>query len=294
MRVLIAGGSGYIGTELVRELEAHGHTVEVLTRSENPTGKQHSWNPVRGEIDQAVIDNTDAVINLAGASISRIPWSMTYEREILDSRIRATTTLVSAITSSASPPAVLLNASAVGFYGDRPGETLTEQSKRGTGFLARVTGRWERAAERAAQTTRVVTFRTGLVVGQGGAFGPLGLLTRLGLGARVGNGDQYWPWIALSDEAGAIRHLLDSELSGPVNLEGPTPATSEEVTRSLAAAMKRWHPFVLPAPLITTVLGTAGKELLLSSQRAVPERLEKDGFEFRYATIDEAIASVWG
>jgi uncharacterized protein (TIGR01777 family) len=291
LRVLVAGASGYVGTEFVRQLKADGHTVDALTRSETNRPGQHRWNPTRGELDPALIEAADAVVNFAGASIAKLPWSSSYQKEILASRIAATDTIVNAINAADSTPGVLLNASAVGFYGDRPGATLTEDSAKGIGFLADVVDEWEAAANKAA--TRVVTFRTGLVVGEGGAFGPLGLLTKFGLAARIGTGAQFWPWIALYDEAAAIRHLLTSDLTGPVNLEGPVPATSEHVTRQLAKAMKRWHPWVLPEFLISTTLGTAGKELLLPSQKAVPSKLLADGFEFRYRTVDEAIAAVW-
>jgi NAD dependent epimerase/dehydratase family enzyme len=137
-------------------------------------------------------------------------------------------------------------------------------------------------------------FRTGLVVGKGGAFTPLGLATRFGLGARVGSGAQFWPWVAIFDEAAAIGHLLTSKLDGVVNLVGPTPATSVEVTRALAEAMHRWHAFVIPEAVIRLGMGEAGRELLLADQKVVPKRLLSDGFEFRYPTITSAINAVWG
>jgi uncharacterized protein (TIGR01777 family) len=293
MRVLVAGASGLIGTELVRRLALAGHTVTKLTRSEARAPDEHTWEPAAGLLDPQLVEESDAVIDLAGASISRIPWTLGWKHEILDSRLAATRTLTHAIATASSPPAVLLNASAVGFYGDRPGEVLTEESPRGSGYLSDVVVEWEAAAAEAADATRVVTLRTGLVVGRGGAFAPLEALTRAGLAATLGNGRQYWPWIALEDEAAAIVHLLHADVAGPVNLEGPVPATSGHVTRTLAAALHRWHPWRIPGPAIGITLGQAGRELLLADQRAVPSRLLESGFRFRFETVDDVIASVW-
>ena len=290
MRVLVAGASGFIGTELVQQLEAAGHEVSTLTRGAS-NGSAHHWDPSAHELDASLIENADAVVNFAGASISKIPWSASYQREILTSRLDATGTIADAINAATSKPAMLLNASAIGFYGDRPVEPLTEDSVQGNGFLADVVERWEAAANLA--DTRVVTFRTGLVVGHGGAFGPLGFLTRFGLAARIGSGAQHWPWIALHDEAAAIVHLLTSSLEGPVNLQGPVGATSVEITRLLADAMNRPHLWALPEWLVRRTLGTAGQELLLSDQHGVPQKLLADGFEFRYERVSDAIAATW-
>jgi uncharacterized protein (TIGR01777 family) len=293
-RILVSGASGLIGTELCARLDAAGYSVIRLVRRESRGPAESSWSPAEGTIDMDIINSVDAVINLSGASTGRLPWTSGYKRVILDSRLDTTGTLASAIARADTPPATFLSASAVGIYGSRPGEFLDETSTQGEGFLAGVTEQWEAAAQPAAGVSRVVTFRTGLVVGRGGAFTPLGLATRFGLGARVGSGAQFWPWVSIVDEAAAIQHLLTSKLSGPVNLVGPTPATSLEVTRSLATAMHRWHAFVIPEALIKLGLGEAGRELLLADQKVVPSQLLNDGFEFTHSTVDEAMSAIWG
>jgi len=235
------------------------------------------------------METVDAVINLSGASTGHLPWTAAYKKEILDSRVSATSTLASAISAAQHPPTVFLSGSAVGYYGDRPGETLTEQSTKGTGFFPGVVSAWEAAATHVPKGTRVVTFRTGVVVGRGGAFTPLLPLTRVGLGSRFGSGSQNWPWISLRDEAAAIRHLLTSKISGPVNLAGPNPASAGQVTAYLASRMRRPYLFRIPAGVIRGLLGDAGTELLLTDERVSPELLTGDGFTFEHETVESAI-----
>jgi uncharacterized protein (TIGR01777 family) len=287
--VLVSGASGMIGTELIRQLELDGIAVHTLVRRAPRSATEHNWAPSAGMLDESVLDTMDAVINLSGASISRIPWTGGYKKKILDSRLQTTRTLTEAMNRASTPPSVFLCASAVGIYGDRPAARLDDEAARGEGFLADVVEAWEQAAHTAPEHTRVITFRTGVVIGDGGAMTPLTLLTRFGIGSRIGTGGQHWPWISLYDEAAAIRHLLTSTLSGSVNLAGPTPATSDRVTRALAHRLHRPHAFVLPEALVKVGMGEAGRELLLASQLVVPTRLVADGFVFRHETVESAI-----
>jgi len=292
MRVLVAGASGMIGTALVSALTAEGHDVLRLVRREPAAPDERAWAPSARSIDLRLLDGADAVVNLSGASLNRLPWTAAHKRRILDSRLAATGTLADGMRQSADPPDVFVSGSAVGYYGDRPGQTLTEDSAKGTGFLSDVVESWETAARLAPDTTRVVTVRTGVVVGHGGAMTPLLPLARLGLVGPIAGGRQHWPWVSLRDEAAAIVHLLTSGLSGPVNLVGPEPATAAEVLRALAAAVHRPYGLPLPRPVVSLGLGEAGRELLLADQRVLPQRLLDDGFVFRDATVRDAMTQL--
>ncbi|CAO1650961.1 TIGR01777 family oxidoreductase [Salinibacterium sp. NYA9b] len=287
-RVLVAGASGYIGTELVAQLTAAGFEVMQLVRREPTAEGEYEWDPRAGTADERAIERADAVINLAGASTGKLPWTPSYKREILRSRVDGTRALAEAIRRASNPPVVFLSGSAVGYFGSRPGEVLTDESSKGTGFLSDVVYAWEQAARLTPSTTRLVMFRTGIVVGQGGAFTPLNFLTRFGVGSRLGSGTQYWPWISLHDEAAAIVHLLRSDFAGAVSLVGPTPATAETVTTTLARKMKRPHWFVVPS-FAFRMLGDAGEDLILVDENVQSPTLASTGFTFRHTTIEQAI-----
>lgn len=293
LAVVVAGASGFVGTELVAQLRAAGHTVTRLVRRPARAQDEHEWNPTSGALDPSVLDAADAVVNLSGASLTRLPWTHPYKRRILESRVSATRTLTDAIVRAANPPSAFVSGSAVGFYGDRPGELLSEKSEPGDGYLARVVRSWEAAALPAAAVTRLVNARTGVVVGVGGAMRPLLLLTRLGLGGPLGSGEQHWPWISLRDEAAALIHLAaHSSASGPVNLVAPTPATQGQLGRELAERLRR--PYWLPAPgwAIRLALARAGTDLILADQLVSPDVLNADGFQFHHETVAEAIAAM--
>jgi uncharacterized protein len=289
LKVLVSGASGLIGTELKRQLADEGHTVLSLVRRRPRTFSEFNWAPSAHTIDFSVMDRVDAVVNLSGSPLGRLPWTKRYRRQILESRVQATKTLAEAMSAVARPPRVFLSASGIGYYGDRPGARLTEDSPKGEGFLADVVEAWERAAHLAPEATRVVTLRSGIVIGKGGVLTPLVPLTKLGLGARFGTGGQHWPWISLEDEARAIRHLLTSTLTGPVNLVGPTPATSDRITGLVADRLHRWYNLVIPERVLEIALQDAARDLLLTSQQAVPAKLLADGFRFRHERVEDAI-----
>lgn len=293
--VLMSGASGLIGTATAEHFRSAGHHVRTLVRNRGQSTDQWAWDPAHGEIPAEAIEWADIVINFAGSPLAKLPWTQSRKDTILSSRVDTTKTIANAIATSVSPPAVWLNASAVGFYGNRPDERLTEESVQGEGFLADVVGSWEAATRPAESATRVVQFRTGIVLAQSGALRPIILTTKLGLGTRFGSGAQHWPWISLEDEVRALHHLATSSaLDGPVNLAAPAPATCEQITREVARQLNRPHLLVAPAPLLKLVMGGAADELLLADQLVLPRRLDQDGFRFLQAQVEEGVASALG
>ncbi len=292
MRVLIAGASGLIGTSLTKRLRASGHEVVRLVRREERAADERRWDPPAGEIADGALDGVDAVVNLAGAPLLPGRWSAARKQVLLDSRIEPTEVLAEAVAEHGIP--VLVNASAVGYYGD-PGPSLVdENSPVGRGFLAELCTAWEGATEAAATAgARVVRVRTGLVLARkGGLLDVLRPLFRLGLGGKLGDGKQYMPWISLDDEVGAIVFALENDsLSGAVNLSGPQPATNEVFTKALGRAVHRptfWH---VPGFAMKIALGQAAEEMALFGQRALPRALEEAGYPFRHPTLEDALAA---
>ncbi len=289
MRIAVTGSSGLIGTALVTSLQASGHDVVRLVRRTPRGPGEVRWDPASGEVDLAGLAGVEAAIGLAGAGVGDKRWTDAYKQQILDSRVQSTRTLVTALKQLDPLPSVLVSGSAVGYYGSRGEEVLTEDSPKGTGFLSDVVEAWEAEAFAAQDLgIRVVTARTGLVMAPGGgAFGRLLPLVKLGLAGPLGTGRQWWPWITLDDEVAALEHLLTSRLSGPVNLGAPQPGRNVDVTRAIA---RRWsRPAILPAPAVALrlALGEFADDVL-ASQRMVPERLLGDGFAFRHPTLDAA------
>ncbi|WP_228504868.1 TIGR01777 family oxidoreductase [Curtobacterium sp. VKM Ac-1395] len=294
LSILVAGASGFIGTPLVRALREAGHHVSTLVRREPHTPTEFRWAPGQRPLDPAVLDGADVVVNLAGANIGKLPWTDAYKQEIERSRIDATSTLVEAMRQATTPPRLFLSGSASGVYGDRPSDVLQDDAAPGSGFLADVCTAWEAAATEAPEGVRVVLLRTGIVVGQGGgALAPLIPLTRFGLGSRLGTGGQFWPWIALEDEVGAIVHLATaasaSEVRGPVNLAGPEPAVADRITKRVAEDLHRPYVFRLPEFALKALLRDAADEMLLSSQQMVPTKLLESGYVFRFTQAEIAV-----
>jgi uncharacterized protein (TIGR01777 family) len=291
LSILVAGASGFIGTPLVRALREAGHNVSTLVRREPRTPTEFRWAPGERPLDPAVVDGADVVVNLAGANLGKLPWTESYRREIRSSRVDTTTTLVDAMHAAATPPQVFLSGSASGIYGDRPADVLDDDAAPGDGFLADVCTAWEAAATRAPDGVRVVLLRTGIVVGKGGgALAPLVPLTKAGAGSRLGTGGQWWPWIALEDEVGAIVHLATADdVSGPVNLAGPEPAVAERITKRVAHDLHRPYLFRVPAFALRTLLKDAADQMLLSNQRMVPTKLLESGYTFRYTRAEDAV-----
>jgi uncharacterized protein (TIGR01777 family) len=290
MRVLIAGASGLIGDALTARLREGGHEVRKLVRRETAKSDEQQWDPPAGKIAAGALDDVDAVVNLCGAPLFPSRWSGARKQVLLDSRVEPTEVLAEAVAEHGIP--VLLNASAVGYYGN-PGSTVVdEKSASGQGFLAELCVAWE-GATAAASDARVVSIRTGLVVAKaGGLLGTLKPLFWLGLGSKLGNGQQYMPWISLEDEVRAIVFALENEsLSGPVNLTGPEPVTNTEFTKAFAHALHRPAPWRVPGAALKLLLGQAGEEMALFGQRAVPRELENAGFEFRHTDLGQALAT---
>ncbi|RZQ59432.1 TIGR01777 family oxidoreductase [Amycolatopsis suaedae] len=290
MRVLLAGSSGLIGATLARSLTANGHEVRRLVRRETRGPDERNWDPPAGRIEPGAFDGVDAVINVGGAPMG-LRWSAARKQMIVDSRVEPTEVLADAVAEHGIP--VLVNASAVGFYGDTGSTVVDETAPNGEGFLAGLAARWEAATAPAAKAgARVVLARTGLVIsGAGGLLGTLKPLFLLGLGGRLGDGKQFMPWISLTDEVAALEFALThAKVSGPVNLTAPTPVTNAEFTRAFARALGRPAPWWVPGPALRVALGEQADEMALVSQRAVPEVLRGAGFRFTHTELDAALA----
>jgi uncharacterized protein (TIGR01777 family) len=292
VRIVVSGASGLLGSALVPALEADGHEVLRLVRRPSGGPGEVEWDPAHGQIDTALLAGVNAAVNLSGATIGR-RWTAARKAEILDSRVDSTCLLAESLARLDPRPAVLVSAGGVGVYGDRGDEILTEESELGEGFLAEVGRAWEDAAEAArAAGIRTVSFRQGVVLtSRGGILGRLLRPFRLGLGGRVGSGRQWWSWITLGDVVEAYRFALANDISGPVNLGSPNPATASQFAKALGRALNRPTVFPFPAFAARTVFGEMGEEALLGSQRALPSALLHAGFEFGHPDLDGAFES---
>lgn len=297
MDVIVTGSSGLIGSALVTDLEGDGHRVRRLVRRAPSGPDEVRWDPSRGEIDRAGLEGADAVVNLAGPGIGDKRWSDARKQELREARVRGTTLLAEALAGLDQPPRALISGSAIGYYGNRGDEKLTEKSKAGGDFLAELCVDWEAAAQPAVTAgIRVALIRTGIVLAPGGgALEKILPLFKLGLGGRLGSGDQFWSWITLEDEVRAIRHLLESEVSGPVNLTAPEPETNHTITTTLGEVLHR--PTIFPVPRFGPKIllgGEATETFLYASQRVFPKVLEAEGFTFSHPDLESGLRSILG
>jgi uncharacterized protein len=288
--VAIAGSSGLIGSALTAALRAADHRVLRIVRRTPANSEELHWNPASGEFDVDALTEADVVVNLCGVNIAQRRWSGAFKQSLRDSRIGPTEVLANAVADAGVE--TLINASAVGFYGDTRDRVVDENHKAGTGFLAQLCEDWE-AATLPAQYggARVVLARTGVVLAPaGGAVRSLRALFSVGLGGRLGSGRQYMSWISLEDEVRALLFAIShSSLSGPVNMTGPAPVTNAEFTTAFGSAVNRPTPLMLPGFAVRAALGEFAEEGLLTGQRAIPAALERAGFEFHHNTIGEAL-----
>jgi uncharacterized protein len=292
VRVAVTGSSGLIGSALLPVLRRHGHEPLRIVRREPAAADEIGWDPEAGTIDVDGLTGVDAIVNLAGETIGR-RWTPARKRRIADSRVGGTRLLAEAAAALEQRPQVFLCASGIGFYGDRGDAVLTEAAAAGTGFLAQLAEQWQAAAQPARDAgMRVVTFRHGIVLSRrGGALVRLLLPFRLGLGGRVGSGEQWWSWIAIDDAVEAYAYALEHPLAGPVNLVSPEPVRNRDFATTLARALGRPAIAPFPAFAVRAVFGEMGEEVLLASQRAAPAVLEASGFTIRHRALDDGIAS---
>ena len=285
-RIAVTGASGLIGTALVGYLKSQGHTVQRLVRRAAVSSEEITWDPIAGTVDMEALTGVDAVIHLAGAGVSDKRWTKKYKSEILNSRLLGTTTIAKAV--AIVKPQVFISASAIGWYGESGNRAVVETDRVGDDFLAAVCREWESAADLAGDV-RTVKLRTGLVLyPTGGALGKMLPLFRFGLGGKLSNGKQWWSWITLHDQIRAIAFLLESKVSGPVNLTSPNPVTNSEFTAGLARALHRPALFPVPGFALKIVLGGFSAEVL-GSKKVMPQSLTEAGFTFDYPHISSAL-----
>lgn len=287
-RLVAAGVSGFLGPRLITAAVAQGFEVTKLVRRPAKDSSEIQWDPDSSKLPADALDGADVVVNLCGVGVGDKRWNEEYKRLILTSRVNPTMLLAERCAAAKVP--TLINASGIGYYGPRGSELIDESALVGQTFLAGVCRDWEMATEVAQDAgTRVVNLRTGLVLGsEAGLLPKLKLLTNLFINGRLGAGDQYWPWVSVTDWVDAVMFLIKSDVSGPVNISGPNPVTNKEFNKELGRALSRPTPWFIPSFAIKAVVGEFSEEIL-NGQRAIPAKLEDAGFVFSHATLHEAL-----
>lgn len=298
MKILVTGSTGLVGSALIPSLKSKGHQVVRLVRSTpKDSASEVFWNPEKGTLDAGELEGIDAAVHLAGENLAEGRWTDEKKRRILESRVKGTRLLSETLGKLERKPEVLVSASAVGFYGNRGDEVLTEQSASASDFLAEVCREWELATQTAAQSgVRVVNLRFGVIFSsEGGALKKMLLPFRMGVGGKLGSGRQYMSWITIDDAVGAIEFALENEhLRGPVNVVAPEPATNYEFTKALGGVLSRPTIFPVPAFAARLVFGEMADATLLTSQRVEPQRLKEASFVFKYPELKGALRHVLG
>jgi uncharacterized protein (TIGR01777 family) len=296
MKILVSGSHGLVGSALAKALVADGHEVVRLVRRKVVAGvPEIEWRPDHDQLDARQLEGIDAVIHLAGESIASGRWTNEKKRTIRDSRVKGTTLLSKTLAQLSRPPLVFLSASAIGYYGSRGDEVLTETSKPGNDFLASVCVEWEQATQSAAEKgIRTVNARFGIILDRhGGALAQMLTPFRAGIGGRVGDGRQWMSWIALADVVAGLRFLLADETAhGPINFVAPNPVTNAEFTRTLGRVLSRPTFFPIPAFGVRLAFGEMADALLLASQRVEPKVLVERGFSFHWPTLEPALRQI--
>lgn len=295
MKLLVTGSHGLVGTALIKSLIADNHDVSRLVRGSAPDGTDISWNPDAGTIDKQKLERIDVVVHLAGESIASGRWTDEKKRKIRDSRVKGTQLLATTLAQLSQRPGALISASAIGYYGDRGDEVLTEQSRAGSDFLSDVCVEWENATKPAAESgIRVVLARFGIILDKkGGALAKMLTPFRMGIGGRVGDGKQWMSWIALADVVGGLQFVMANQrISGPVNFVAPNPVTNAQFTKTLGRVLSRPTLFPVPAFGARLAFGEMADALLLSSQRVQPVCLSNEGYPFRFSQPETALQHI--
>ena len=295
MNVFVTGASGLIGKKLVALLELDGHQVTSLTRRKPSKSNERQYDPAAASLDPQILEGCDVLVHLSGESIAEGRWTDAKKKRIRESRVDSTRLLARTIAQLTPQPKAFIVGSAIGFYGDRGDDLLTETSPAGDGFLADVCQEWEAAAEPAREANiRTVHVRTGIVLAkEGGALKAMLTPFKMGVGGIMGNGKQHWSWISIDDIARMFQKAVtDESISGPINGTAPNPVTNKEFTKALGKALSRPTIFPMPAFAAKLVLGEMAEALILSSARVTPEVPTRHGFEFAHPNLDDALASL--